>query len=89
MVVNLDRLMSRRSKSLRASEIRELLKLTQIPGLISMAGGLPSPKAFPVEIIKQCIAKVMEENATKALQYGTTEGYGPLRVAIADRMKNI
>ena len=47
MVVNLDRLLTKRAKSLKASEIRELLKITRIPGLISLAGGLPNPKAFP------------------------------------------
>ena len=51
MVVNIERLFSKRATRLRASEIRELLKITQIPGMISFAGGLPNPSAFPVKII--------------------------------------
>ncbi len=87
MVVNLDRLFTNRSKSLKASEIRELLKITQIPGLISLGGGLPSPQAFPVEIIHECIEKVFKEHIENALQYGTTEGLPLLRGVLAERMK--
>ncbi len=87
MVVNLERLLSRRATIMKASEIRELLKLTQSPGMISLAGGLPNPEAFPVEIIKKCIDKVLKEHSLSALQYGTTEGLNPLRDAIAQRMK--
>jgi 2-aminoadipate transaminase len=87
MVVNLDRLFTKRAKSLMASEIRELLKFSQIPGVISLGGGLPSPKAFPVEVIQECIEKVFSEHITSALQYGTTEGLTPLRAALAKRMK--
>jgi len=87
MVVNIERLFSKRAKTLKASEIRELLKVTHIPRMISFAGGLPNPKAFPVEIIHDCINKVFEEkNAHNALQYGTTEGLTLLRGALADRM---
>ena len=88
MVVNTDRLFSRRSKTLKSSEIRELLKLTQIPGFISLGGGLPNPQAFPVEIIHECIEKVFKNNIHNALQYGTTEGLPALRAAIAERMRN-
>ena len=83
MVVNLDRLFTKRAKSLMASEIRELLKFSQIPGVISLGGGLPDPKAFPVDVIHECIEKVFSEHITGALQYGTTEGLTPLRAALA------
>ncbi len=86
MVVNLDRLFSNRSKVLKASEIRELLKLTQMPGMISLAGGLPNPKAFPLESIHECIEQVFDQDIESALQYGTTEGLPELREAIAERM---
>jgi len=87
MVVNYDRLFSARSKSLKSSEIRELLKLTQSPGFISLAGGLPSPQAFPVDIIHECIEKVFNTNINDALQYGTTEGLTHLRNVLAKRMR--
>ena len=87
MVVNLDRLLTKRAKSLKASEIRELLKITQVPGLISLGGGLPNPQAFPVEIIHECIEKVFKNHINSALQYGTTEGLPLLRGVLAERMK--
>jgi len=88
MVVNYDRLFSARSKSLKSSEIRELLKLTQTPGFISLAGGLPNPQAFPVDIIHECIEKVFKTNIHNALQYGTTEGLPLLRNVLAQRMRD-
>ncbi|DAC72298.1 MAG TPA: aminotransferase [Thermoplasmata archaeon] len=87
MVVNYDRLFSARSKSLKSSEIRELLKLTQSPGFISLAGGLPNPKAFPIDVIHECIEKVFKTNIHNALQYGTTEGLPLLRNVLAQRMR--
>ena len=74
MVVNIDRLFSKRATRFRSSEIRELLKLTQIPGMISFAGGFPNPLACPVDIIHECIEKIFKENIEQALQNGTTEG---------------
>jgi 2-aminoadipate transaminase len=87
MVVNYDRLFSRRSKTLKSSEIRELLKLTQSEGFISLGGGLPNPEAFPVDVIHECIEKVFKTNILNALQYGTTEGLPVLRSALAKRMQ--
>jgi 2-aminoadipate transaminase len=87
MVVNYDRLFATRSKTLKSSEIRELLKLTQSPGFISLAGGLPNPQAFPVEVIHECIEKVFKTNILNALQYGTTDGLPLLRSVLAQRMK--
>lgn len=87
MVVNIERLFSKRANRLRSSEIRELLKLTQMPGMISFAGGLPNPKAFPVDIIHQCIDDTFKKNSEKALQYGTTEGVTKLRRVLAERMR--
>ena len=87
MVVNIERLFSKKAKLLKASEIRELLKVTQIPGMISFGGGLPNPSAFPVEIIHQSIDNIFEGDIKNALQYGSTEGYVPLRGVLAERMK--
>ncbi len=88
MVVNIERLFSKKAKMLKASEIRELLKITQIPDMISFGGGLPNPSAFPVEIIHRCSEKIFKKEINNALQYGTTEGLHLLRGALAERMKN-
>lgn len=82
-----DRHFSARAKALRASDVRELLKLLQNPEMISFAGGLPDPGTFPAGIIREIVNDVLEDNAAKALQYGITEGYLPLREALADRMR--
>ncbi len=76
-----------RMDRLQGSEIRELLKLTQQPDIISFAGGLPAPELFPVDDMAKAAAEVMKENGRSAMQYSTTEGYPPLRKHIADRME--
>lgn len=73
-----------RTSHLKASEIRELLKLTEMPDIISFAGGLPAPELFPIKKFEQISARVLEEDGEAALQYSTTEGYKPLRKIIAD-----
>ena len=78
---------SKRMDNIKASEIREILKLTQNPEIISFAGGLPAPEMFPVDEIKQASIEVLEEIGEKALQYSTTEGHTPLREKIAKRME--
>jgi 2-aminoadipate transaminase len=71
---------------MKVSDIRELLKLTTRPEIISFAGGLPAPELFPVEDIKAATDAVMDEQGRAALQYGPTEGYLPLREKIVQRM---
>lgn len=78
---------ARRMEALKASEIREILKVTQRPEVISFAGGLPAPELFPVARLAAATEKVFEEEGTRALQYSTTEGHPPLRRKIAERMK--
>ncbi len=78
---------SSRMEKTKASEIRELLKLTIRPEIISFAGGLPAPELFPVEEMKKVSQKVLEENGREALQYSPTEGFPPLREKIAKRME--
>nr|WP_092067365.1 PLP-dependent aminotransferase family protein [Dendrosporobacter quercicolus]NSL46548.1 PLP-dependent aminotransferase family protein [Dendrosporobacter quercicolus DSM 1736]SDL55342.1 2-aminoadipate transaminase [Dendrosporobacter quercicolus] len=75
-----------RMEFLRASEIREILKITQRPEVISFAGGLPAPELFPVEEMKCVALKVLEESGKQALQYSTTEGFEPLRKQIEVRL---
>lgn len=77
---------AKRMSYLKASEIREILKVTERPEVISFAGGLPAPELFPVKEIKEVNRIVLEESGHKALQYSTTEGYAPLRTWIAERM---
>ena len=79
-------LISDRAKGMRASEIRELLRLTQKPEIISFAGGLPNPKAFPTNEISEIVSYILEHNYAFALQYGTTEGCDNLRGALANRL---
>jgi len=73
---------------IKASEIREILKITERPEVISFAGGLPAPELFPVEAIKEVNRMVLDSDGAKALQYTTTEGFKPLREWIAHRMNN-
>ena len=74
---------AQRAKNLKSSAIRELLKITQNPEIISFAGGLPAPEVFPTERFREACDRVLEKQARLALQYGATEGYEPLREMIA------
>ena len=75
---------AQRVQRMSSSVIRELLKLTNDPKIISFAGGLPAPSVFPVEEFKQAAIKVLENSGPIALQYGSTEGYEPLRKWIVE-----
>jgi 2-aminoadipate transaminase len=77
---------AQRTQRMTSSAIRELLKLTERPDIISFAGGLPAPEAFPVDEIRAAADNVLREHGTTALQYGTTEGSVRLREAIARQM---
>lgn len=74
-----------RMETTQKSFIREILKVTENPDIISFAGGLPNPKFFPIQEISDAAAKVLNENGSNVLQYSTTEGYYPLRKYISDR----
>ncbi|MBP7689084.1 MAG: PLP-dependent aminotransferase family protein [Thermoflexales bacterium] len=75
-----------RTHGMGSSAIRELLKLTQQPDLISFAGGLPAPEMFPIAQIKTAADTVLTEVGAQALQYSTTEGYNPLRELLVRQM---
>jgi len=77
---------SERAEQLKSSMIREILKVTQRPEVISFAGGLPSPETFPVERMRAAFDKVLATNGKTALQYGPTDGYPPLREFIASTL---
>ncbi|HTG17612.1 MAG TPA: PLP-dependent aminotransferase family protein [Blastocatellia bacterium] len=78
---------ARRMSNVRVSAVREILKVTERPEIISFAGGLPAPELFPVREIARAHAQVFDEDGPAALQYSTTEGWRPLREWIAARMR--
>jgi 2-aminoadipate transaminase len=75
--------LAHRAAKMNPSFIREILKVTEKPGIISFAGGLPSPKTFPVAEFEAACAKVLRDDPQGALQYAASEGYGPLREQVA------
>jgi len=75
------------ARRMKRSEIRELLKITNRPGMISLAGGLPAPETFPVEEIREITNYLLDHKAADILQYGPTEGYTPLREELVKWMK--
>ncbi|MGO8915953.1 MAG: PLP-dependent aminotransferase family protein [Stellaceae bacterium] len=87
-MVEWERHYARRAKRMAASEIRELLKLVDQPGLISFAGGIPDPALFPCDAIAAAYGRILGDprRAAAALQYSTSEGYAPLRAWIAEDM---
>ncbi len=87
MAETFDRFFSVSSQQMKKSAIREILKLTQKPEMISFAGGLPSPDSFPIDDIKKITAEVLEQDGPAALQYGTTDGDNKLRSLLAERHK--
>jgi 2-aminoadipate transaminase len=88
MVSDLDNLFNRQISSQKKSAIREVLKLTQQPDIISFAGGLPSPESFPVRELKRIVCELFDSNdAALALQYGLTEGDIHLRELLVERYR--
>jgi 2-aminoadipate transaminase len=78
--------MARRAQRMSPSIIREILKVTERPGIISLAGGLPSPETFPVEAMREATERVLRKTPREALQYAASEGFGPLRDWVADQL---
>ena len=79
-------LFSERARAIQSSAIREILKVTERPEVISFAGGLPAPATFPVEEMRSALDRVLTSKGREALQYSTTEGFAPLRDWIARRL---
>jgi len=88
MITNLEEILSDNAKSMKRSAIRELLKLTQQPDIISFAGGLPAPNSFPIDELKAITTEVFDEDGAAALQYGATEGDPKLRQLLTDRYRD-
>ncbi|MBU6261272.1 MAG: PLP-dependent aminotransferase family protein [Burkholderiales bacterium] len=78
--------MARRAERLNPSTIREILKVTERPGIVSLAGGLPAADTFPVEAMREAAARVLREQPREALQYAASEGHAPLREWVAQQM---
>lgn len=77
---------AQRMQSMKGSAIRELLKLTESPDIISFGGGMPAPEVFPIEAFRSAADRVMTKHGKQALQYSATEGYRPLREWISRKM---
>ncbi len=85
-LINWDNAYAKRTARLKSSAIRELLKLTADPAIISFAGGLPAPEMFPVREFQEACDYVLRNEGLLALQYGATEGYRPLKEYLVERM---
>lgn len=81
--------LSERVKPMQGSAIREMFKLMADPAVISLAGGSPSPELFPSEELSKIAGKILMTNPTVALQYGTTDGYGPFKELVKNRVEKI
>jgi 2-aminoadipate transaminase len=79
--------LAQRADKMNPSVIREILKVTELPGIISFAGGLPSPKTFPIEEMRAASERVLTQDGQAALQYAASEGYGPLREWVAHDLR--
>ncbi len=75
-----------RTKQMGVNAIREILKVVSQPGMISLAGGIPAPESFPLDLMKQLYRSVLDRYGAAALQYDSTEGFGPLREALVDQL---
>ena len=78
--------LARRAERMNPSVIREILKITERPGVLSLAGGLPSPDTFPVQAMREASERVLRETPREALQYAASEGFAPLREWVAAQM---
>src|SRR5262245_18068296 len=79
--------LSQSARQITSSAIRDLLKVTEQPDMISFAGGLPAPECFPTEELMAAAERVLVERPLAALPYGPTEGYRPLRELVTDVMR--
>ncbi|MFO7844674.1 MAG: aminotransferase, partial [Bacteroidales bacterium] len=87
MISDLEQIFSASAKNMKRSAIREILKLTQRPEVISFGGGLPAPESFPIEQLKEITTEILDNDGPGALQYGATEGVPELRNILIDRYK--
>jgi 2-aminoadipate transaminase len=81
--MNFDHLLAPRTQIMGVNAIREILKVVAQPGMVSLAGGIPAPESFPMEILRELTDMVLRRYGSGAFQYDATEGFGPLRTALA------
>lgn len=86
--MDIKNLLASRTNNMKASAIREILKLAADPKMISLGGGLPSPESFPMDIFLDLCENVKVKYGTAALQYDATHGFKPLREALVEYLKN-
>jgi 2-aminoadipate transaminase len=86
-----ENLLADRTRFMDVNVIREILKVVSQPGMVSLAGGIPAPESFPMEIMRELTAIVIDKYASAAFQYDPTEGFGPFREILVDylRLKGI
>ena len=82
-----DKLLADRTKAMDVNVIREILKVVSQPGMVSLAGGIPAPESFPMKIMRDLTAIVIDKYGSKAFQYDPTEGFGPLRDTLVDYLR--
>lgn len=82
-----EQMLAERTKHMGSSAIREILKVLSRPGIVSLAGGMPAPEAFPMDQMNGLCELVLQKHGTAALQYGTTEGFFPLKEALAEYLQ--
>ena len=81
--------LAQRAERLEPSVIREILKVTERPGILSLAGGLPAPESFPVQAMREACERVLADTPREALQYAASEGFGPLRDWVAAHLADM
>ncbi len=83
-----EKLLAHRTRNMNANILREILKTGSRPGVISLAGGIPAPESFPLDIMTELSAAVLRKYGADALQYGPSEGFGPLKDALSRLLRN-
>ena len=79
---------AKRMERMRRSTIREILKMTKRPNIISFAGGLPAPELFPLAAFQEALNQAMDVSGADSLQYDLTEGYLPLKEFLCEWLGN-
>jgi 2-aminoadipate transaminase len=82
-----ENLLADRTRDMDVNVIREILKVVSQPGMVSLAGGIPAPESFPMDILPELTSIVIDKYASKAFQYDPTEGFGPLREILVDYLR--
>lgn len=85
--MSFEHLLAERTKKMGASAIREILKVVSQPGMVSLAGGIPAPESFPMDVMGELVERVLAKHGSRAFQYDFTEGFPPFREALVPHLK--